>query len=95
MEDEGSTTYESLAAVAELLESSGIGSGSSDPIEVVVVTDPYHVYRSKLTAEEVGLKAHAVVDPDQRGDRLDVVAAPGVRSSGRVARSDRRVRPAE
>lgn len=54
MEDAGSTTYESLDAVADLL-----GEGT----EVVVVTDPYHVYRSKLTAEEVGLKAHGSATP--------------------------------
>lgn len=54
MEDRGSTTYESLEAVAGLL-----GKG----VEVVVVTDPYHAYRSKLTAEAVGLEAHASSTP--------------------------------
>jgi uncharacterized SAM-binding protein YcdF (DUF218 family) len=93
MEDEGSTTYESLAAVAELLESSGIGSGGSDTIEVVVVTDPYHVYRSKLTAEEVGLKAHAASTPTSvvtgwTSLRRQVFEAAGV-SLGRFVGFDR------
>ena len=95
MEDEGTTTYESLAGVAELLERADVGSGDGDPIEVVVVTDPYHAYRSKLTAEEVGLHGSCVVDADQRGHGLDLVAAPGGRGGRRVAGSDRRIRPAE
>jgi uncharacterized SAM-binding protein YcdF (DUF218 family) len=57
MEDQGSTTYESLQGAAALLDASGTGS------EVVVVTDPYHAYRSKLSAREVGLQAHASSTP--------------------------------
>ncbi len=57
MEGQGSTTYESLEATAALLNAAGSGS------EVVVVTDPYHAYRSKLTAQEVGLRAHVSSTP--------------------------------
>lgn len=47
-EDEGSTTYESLSSAAALL-----GTGTS----VILVTDPFHALRSRLIAEEVGLRA--------------------------------------
>ena len=57
MEDQGTTTYESLQAAAALLDAAGAGS------EVVVVTDPYHAYRSKLTAREVGLQASVSSTP--------------------------------
>jgi len=47
-EDAGTTSYESLRAVAELLGARGMS-------RVLVVTDPYHSLRSRLIAEEVGL----------------------------------------
>jgi uncharacterized SAM-binding protein YcdF (DUF218 family) len=50
MEDTGSTTYQSLDNVADLLTERGLDS-------VLIVTDPYHALRSKLIAEEVGLDA--------------------------------------
>lgn len=50
MENAGSSSYESLASVAELLAERGVD-------EVVIVSDPYHALRSKLIAEEVGLDA--------------------------------------
>lgn len=49
-EDAGSTTYESLEAVAMMLEELGLN-------DVVIVTDPYHALRSRLIAEDVGLNA--------------------------------------
>lgn len=49
-EDAGATSYESLAAVADLLAARGLD-------DVVIVTDPYHALRSRLIAEEVGLDA--------------------------------------
>lgn len=93
MEDEGTTTYESLAGVAELLERTDVRSGDGDRIEVVVVTDPYHAYRSKLTAEEVGLTAHASSTPTSvvtgwTSLRRQVVEAAGV-SLGRIVGFDR------
>lgn len=46
----GTSTYESLANVAEQF---------GDRVEtVLIVTDPYHALRSKLTAEEVGFDAY-------------------------------------
>ena len=50
LEVQGSSTYESLAAVARFLEREGI-------VDVILVTDPYHARRSQLVAEEVGLDA--------------------------------------
>lgn len=50
LENDGSNSYESLAAVAKMLGERGLDS-------VVIVTDPYHALRSRLTAEEVGLDA--------------------------------------
>jgi vancomycin permeability regulator SanA len=55
-EDAGSTTHDSLdrarALVGESVE------------RVLVVTDPYHALRSKLTAEEVGFTAYVSPAPD-------------------------------
>ena len=50
LENDGSTSYESLDAVADLLVARGLD-------EVLIVTDPYHALRSRLIAEEVGLDA--------------------------------------
>lgn len=43
-EDSGTTTYESMQGVAELVAANGIES-------IVVVTDPHHALRSRLIAE--------------------------------------------
>lgn len=50
LEDDGSSTYESLVGVEEILDRRGVD-------DVLVVTDPYHALRSRLTANEVGLNA--------------------------------------
>jgi uncharacterized SAM-binding protein YcdF (DUF218 family) len=50
LENDGSNSYESLEAVADLLAARGLD-------EVLIVTDPYHALRSRLIAEEVGLDA--------------------------------------
>ena len=49
LENTGSTTYESLEMVAVMLP---------DGARVLIVTDPYHALRSRLTAQEVGLTAY-------------------------------------
>jgi uncharacterized SAM-binding protein YcdF (DUF218 family) len=49
-EDEGATTYASLQSAAEILAERGLQ-------HVVLVTDPFHSLRSRLIAEELGLKA--------------------------------------
>jgi uncharacterized SAM-binding protein YcdF (DUF218 family) len=63
-EDEGSTTYASLRSVARIL-------AERDLQQVVLVTDPFHSLRSRLIAEELGLRA--VVAPTStsvvQGDR--------------------------
>ena len=46
-EDRGTTTWESMRGVTDLLESDA---------SVIVVTDPHHALRSRLTAEEFGLE---------------------------------------
>lgn len=50
-ENEGATTYDSLARVAELL-------ATRDQSTVLLVTDPFHSLRSRLIAAEVGLTAY-------------------------------------
>jgi uncharacterized SAM-binding protein YcdF (DUF218 family) len=85
-EDEGTTTYESIDAVADLLEAAGVE-------RVVLVTDPYHSLRSKLIAEEVGLDAtvsptpSSVVTGSSRF-RRELLEAGGV-AVGRVIGFDR------
>ncbi len=49
-ESDGTTTFESLDGAAPLMLGRGLD-------EVVLVTDPYHSYRSQLIAREVGLDA--------------------------------------
>ncbi len=56
LEDAGSTTHESLAGARALLDES--------VVTVLVVTDPYHALRSRLTAEEVGFTAYVSPAPD-------------------------------
>ncbi|MEY2974150.1 MAG: hypothetical protein RIR49_570 [Actinomycetota bacterium] len=47
-EDTGTTTWESMVGVAEVLDGVDVGS-------VILVTDPHHALRSRLIAEELGL----------------------------------------
>lgn len=49
-EDEGGSTWESLEGVAALLQPRGID-------RVVLVSDPFHLLRVRLIAEEVGFRA--------------------------------------
>lgn len=51
----GSTSFESLAAAATALQTPGLGLGRRP--RVLVVSDPFHVLRARLIAEEVGLAA--------------------------------------
>jgi uncharacterized SAM-binding protein YcdF (DUF218 family) len=55
-ENSGSNTFESLEGVADLAASRGLE-------RVLIVTDPYHALRSRLTAEEVGLTAYVSPTP--------------------------------
>jgi uncharacterized SAM-binding protein YcdF (DUF218 family) len=56
LEDQGTNSYDSLRGVAEQLRARGLH-------EVVIVTDPYHALRSKLIAEQLGLRAHVSPTP--------------------------------
>jgi uncharacterized SAM-binding protein YcdF (DUF218 family) len=49
-ESSGTDTYESLQGVSELLQARGLD-------EVLIVTDPYHSLRSRIIAEDLGLRA--------------------------------------
>lgn len=51
LEGEGSTSYDSLAATAELLRERGLS-------RVLLVSDPFHSLRIRLTADELGLEAY-------------------------------------
>jgi uncharacterized SAM-binding protein YcdF (DUF218 family) len=52
VEPQGESTFESLAAVRD-------DTTMADVHSVVVVSDPYHVLRARLVAEEVGFDAQA------------------------------------
>jgi len=85
-EDDGSTTYESLDAVADVLVAGGLE-------RVVLVTDPYHSLRSRLIAGEVGLDASVSPTPTSvvtgfSRFRREVFEAGGV-AVGRVIGFDR------
>lgn len=79
-EDSGSTTYESLANARALVPES---------VEtVLVVTDPYHALRTRLTADEVGFLAYVAPAPDSVVDgaaevRRELAEAAGV-AVGRI-----------
>jgi uncharacterized SAM-binding protein YcdF (DUF218 family) len=48
-ENESHNTYDAMTGVAEILD---------DDASVLIVTDPYHSLRSRLTAQELGLEAY-------------------------------------
>lgn len=56
LESSGTSTFESLAGVAAILDAHGLD-------EILIVTDPYHALRSKLIAEDLGLRAHVSPTP--------------------------------
>lgn len=80
-EDTSHNTYDSLAAVADLLEPLGAE-------RVLLVTDPFHTARAELIAGELGLDARSSPTPTSVVDgwesfRLELKEAAGV-SIGRV-----------
>jgi uncharacterized SAM-binding protein YcdF (DUF218 family) len=85
-EDEGTNTWESLAAAADVLRKEG-------HTDVVLVTSAYHALRAEHVAGEVGLHGHASPASLQRG--LDNLGAMGRESIavalGRVIGYDRLV----
>ena len=52
IEVDGADTYEQLSASAAILDKAKLGRG------VVIVSSPYHAFRSSAIAEEVGLQPH-------------------------------------
>jgi uncharacterized SAM-binding protein YcdF (DUF218 family) len=56
MENEGRTTYDSLESAAAILLGAGLD-------EVVLVSDPFHMKRSDLIADGLGLDAHVSATP--------------------------------
>jgi len=86
MEDSGSTTYESLDHVADLLDDQGLNS-------ILIVTDPYHALRSRLIAQELGLTAYVAptdtsVVTGWGSFRREVAEAAGI-ALGRIISFDR------
>ncbi len=61
-EQEGSTTAESLAAVAEIMRRMGLSS-------CIVVSDGYHIFRAKKMLESLGLKVYGSPRPSPSGRR--------------------------
>jgi uncharacterized SAM-binding protein YcdF (DUF218 family) len=56
MENSGSTSYESLDGVSEMMAVRDLDS-------VLIVTDPYHALRSRLIAQEVGMTGYVSPTP--------------------------------
>lgn len=75
-EEQGTNTWEQLAAVARFLEPRGI-------VDVILVSDDYHALRLDKTAEEVGLNAQ--VSPIDSGLSFTGQAEAFVRETGAVA----------
>jgi uncharacterized SAM-binding protein YcdF (DUF218 family) len=73
LEDESHNTYDALRGVADLLD---------DGASVLIVTDPYHSLRSRMTASEVGLTAY-VSPTDFESRSRELKEALGV-SLGRI-----------
>jgi uncharacterized SAM-binding protein YcdF (DUF218 family) len=85
----GRSTYESLEVVADLLAPVGKRS-------VLIVSDPFHLLRSKLSAEELGLDAYVSPTPTTTitgGEEFakELKEAAGV-SVGRIIGFDRLLR---
>ncbi len=85
LEDAGTTTHDSLERARILVDPS--------VDEVLVVTDPYHALRSRLTADEVGFTAYVSPAPDSvvvgtAELRREVAEAAGV-AVGRIIGFDR------
>jgi len=86
MESEGRSTYESMEGVARLLAARGLS-------RVLVVTDPFHSLRSRMIAEDVGMRAYVSPTPTSvvsgaREVRRHFLEAAGV-ALGRVIGFDR------
>lgn len=70
IENQGRSTWESLAATARFLRERGT-------TEVLLVSDPYHSYRLAGIAEELGLAPHVSPTPGRPLGALETVKALG------------------
>ncbi len=77
IEVDGRNSYEELSSTAFIMRQAGL------PHDVVIVTDPYHAYRSASIADEVGLSAH--VSPTKGTSTFsDYVRETGAVAIGRI-----------
>ena len=77
IEVDGTNSYEELSSTAFIMRQAGL------PLDVVIVTDPYHAYRSAEIADEVGLSAH--VSPTKGSSTFsDYVRETGAVALGRI-----------
>jgi uncharacterized SAM-binding protein YcdF (DUF218 family) len=81
LEDQGTTSYESLRGAGQLLRQRELD-------DVLIVTDPYHALRSRLIAEELGLRAHVSPTPTSVVTGRQLEEAAGV-AIGRLLGFDR------
>lgn len=77
IEVEGTNSYEELSSSAFIMRQAGMAP------RAIIVTDPYHAYRSAAIADEVGLAAH--VSPTKGRSTLgDYVRETGAVAIGRI-----------
>ena len=77
IEVDGTNSNEELSSTAVIMRQAGL------PHDVVIVTDPYHAYRSADIADEVGLSAH--VSPTKGNSTFsDYVRETGAVALGRI-----------
>ena len=77
IEVDGTNSFEELSSSAFIMRQAGL-----DP-RVIIVTDPYHAYRSAAIANEVGLSAH-VSPTNGRSTSSDYVRETGAVAIGRI-----------
>lgn len=74
--DDGSSTWESLAASVRVLRRKGID-------EVLLVSDPFHSYRLEAIADEVGIDGR-VSPTDAKSKRSDLLRESILVAAGRI-----------
>ena len=77
IEVDGTNSFEELSSSAFIMRQAGLTP------QAVIVTDPYHAYRSAAIAEEVGLSAH-VSPTNGRSTFSDYVRETGAVALGRI-----------
>ncbi|MEJ6512325.1 MAG: YdcF family protein [Actinomycetota bacterium] len=77
IEVDGTDSYEELSSTAFIMRQAGL------PLDVAIVTDPYHSFRATDIADEVGLAAH--VSPTKGQSTLsDYARETGAVAIGRI-----------